>query len=652
MITPAGVQKAGPVRLVESREEIDFLRGINRAQEYLFQIQKPDGHWCAELEGDTILESEYILTLFFIGRLSDHRIQKAADSIRQSQLPEGGWATFQGGPPEVSQSAKAYFVLKLAGDSPDAPHMQRAREVICHLGGLDACNSFTRIYFAVFGQYPWEKCPAVPPELILLPKWFPINIYEMSSWSRAIVVPLSVIWAQKAHCPVPENTGIKELWLHRPTNCSMQRGFWAAFFRKVDWCLRFGEHYKLWSFWRQRALTACEKWMTEHFKNSDGIGAIFPPIINSIIALRCLGYDNEHPLTKSQICELEKLEIERDNSFKIAPCFSPVWDTAISFSALVESGISPQHPQLLKSAKWLMKKEVRIEGDWKVKNPAGNPGGWFFEYSNPLFPDIDDTAQVLTSLSQFQFPDRKRNQDLRGTLHRALEWTLSMQNKDGGWASFDKDCDMQLLVKVPFADHNAMIDPSTADITGRVLESLSKMGLTRESGEVRRAIRFILKEQGIDGPWFGRWGCNYLYGTWLVLRGLSCIGEDMRQPYIQRAVAWLKSVQNPDGGWGESMASYEDPTWKGKGVSAPSQTAWALMGLLAAGESQSDVINRGFQFLIQQQKEDGSWEDQAWTGTGFPRVFYLKYHLYATYFPLMALGIYQQQRIAKGKNGD
>ncbi len=649
MSIPAGVQKASQVRLVKSKEENDLQRILQKAQEYLLGIQKSDGHWCAELEGDTILESEYILTMLFIGRLSDHRVQKAAECIRRCQLPGGGWATYSGGPPEVSQSAKAYFVLKLAGDSPDAPHMQKARRVICDLGGLDACNSFTRIYFAVFGQYPWDKCPAVPPELILLPKWFPLNIYAMSSWSRGIVVPLSVIWAKKASCPVPGNAGIQELWLRRPTNCSMQRGFWAAFFRKVDWCLRFYERYKPWSFWRRHALVACEKWMVEHFKNSNGIGAIFPPIINSIIALRCLGYDNEHPLTKSQIRELENLEIEEDEILKIAPCYSPVWDTAISFSALVESGVSTQHPALVKSAHWLMEKEVKVEGDWKIKNSEGKPGGWFFEYSNPLYPDIDDTAQVITSLSQFQYPDRRRNQELRGTLHRALEWTLSMQNKNGGWASFDKGCDMQLLVKVPFADHNAMIDPSTADITGRVLEAISKMGLNRENDEVQRAIRFILKEQKPEGPWFGRWGCNYIYGTWLVLRGLRCIGEDMRQPYVRRAVSWLKSVQNPDGGWGESMASYDNPSLKGKGVSTPSQTAWALMGLMAAGEIESDVIDRGFQYLMDQQEEDGSWEDQSWTGTGFPRVFYLKYHLYATYFPLMALGIYQQNGNGKGK---
>jgi squalene-hopene/tetraprenyl-beta-curcumene cyclase len=643
MSTSVGVKTAWRQAEENVTQEGSLQEVLGRARDYLLSLQNDDGHWCAELEGDTILESEYIMTMHFIGRVKDRHVQKAAEYLRQSQLPGGGWATYPGGPPEVSQSAKAYFVLKLVGDLVDAPHMVKARQVIWELGGLDACNSFTRIYFAVFGQYPWERCPAVPPELILLPKWFPINIYEMSSWSRGIVVPLAIIWAKKASCPVPESANISELWLRRPTNCSLQKGFWAAFFRKIDLIIRVGERHHFWSFWRRHALKACEDWMVDHFKGSDGIGAIFPPIINSIIALRCLGYNNDHPLTRSQIRELERLEMEEEKTLKVAPCYSPVWDTAISISALLESGLSPDHPALLKSTDWLLSKEVKVTGDWKVKNPQGEPGGWFFEYSNPLYPDIDDTAQVITSLRRIQFREGRRIQALQGALQRALNWTLSMQNKDGGWASFDKGCNLEILVKVPFADHNAMIDPSTADITSRALEAISKMGVNRNDINVRRAIRFIRKVQDPDGTWFGRWGCNYIYGTWLVLRGLQCIGEDMKQPWIQKGAQWLLSVQNRDGGWGESFASYDDPYLKGQGPSTPSQTAWALMGLMAAGSWQSDAIERGVRYLMEKQKADGSWEDQTWTGTGFPRVFYLKYHLYASYFPLMALGIYNQE---------
>lgn len=614
---------------------------IASAQQYLLKIQHPDGHWCGELEGDTILESEYILTMHFIGRSGEERVRRAAAYVRQKQLAGGGWAIYEGGPPEVSASAKAYFVLKLMGDDRNAPHMEKARAVIRELGGLDAANSFTRIYLAIFGQYPWERCPAVPPEIVLLPTWAPINLYEMSAWTRGIVVPLSVMWACKPYCEVPDHANIDELMLARSPDMPARRSFWRLIFNTTDYTLKLLERRR-WSPTREKALKACEQWMIEHFENSDGIGAIFPPIINSIIALRCLGYDNDHALTASQIRELEKLEIEEGDTLKIAPCFSPVWDTALAMNALSESGFPAEHPALQKAAEWLLEKEVRKVGDWKVKNPEGLPGGWYFEYANELYPDVDDTFQVLTALSKVRFSDSQRQSRKLEAMDRGLRWVLSMQNRDGGWASFDKDCDEQFLTQIPFADHNAMIDPSTSDITGRGVETLSRLGFRQDHPILQKALTFLDGEQERDGSWFGRWGCNYIYGTWLVLHGLKTIGEDMLEPRYQAAGCWIRSIQNADGGWGELPDSYRDPGTKGHGPSTPSQTAWALAGLMAT-EDQSDGLKLGVEYLTRNQREDGSWKDDFWTGTGFPGVFYLRYHLYATYFPLLALAAFEKQ---------
>jgi len=633
---------------VETDLRAAICRAITAAQHYLLRIQHKDGHWRGELEGDTILESEYILTMHFIGRSDSDRVRKAANYIREKALSEGGWAIYKGGPPEVASSAKAYFVLKLLGDDMDAPHMRRAREAVCDLGGLDATNSFTRIYLAIFGQYPWERCPAVPPEIILLPRWSPINLYAMSSWTRGIVVPLSIIWAYRPHCPVPERANIRELLLDEPPKRAEAREFWTNFFKTTDATLKFIERRR-WLPLRGRALKACEQWVVERFRRSDGLGAIFPPIINSIIALRCLGYDSNHPLTASQIRELERLGIEEGDTLRVAPCFSPVWDTALAMNALVESGLPSDHAAILEAAEWVLSHEVKEVGDWKVKNTQGQPGGWYFEYANEFYPDVDDTFQVLTSLSRVRFPDEEEEKRKCEAMDRAVRWVLTMQNKDGGWASFDHDCDDEFLTQIPFADHNAMIDPSTVDITGRGVEALSNLGFTREHPVVQKALAFLNKEQEPDGSWFGRWGCNYIYGTWLALCGSECIGEDMAEPRHQAAACWLRSIQNADGGWGELPLSYDDPGYKGQGPSTPSQTAWALMGLMATGD-KSEGLRRGIQYLLNTQLPNGSWRDEFWTATGFPRVFYLRYHLYATYFPLLALGLYARRWDKSGQD--
>jgi squalene-hopene/tetraprenyl-beta-curcumene cyclase len=640
MSAPFRDRLRGKTSSVDSATAEGVRRAIQMARDYLLKIQHPDGYWCGELEGDTILESEYVLTMQFIGRLHSDKTRKAGNYIRSQQLPGGGWSIYKGGPAEVSASAKAYFVLKLLGDDPESPHMVKAREVIRDLGGLDATNSFTRIYLAIFGQYPWDRCPAVPPEIMQLPNWSPFNLYEMSSWTRGIVVPLAVIWASKPHCPVPESANIRELMVANRAP-KFPRNFWKAVFTTTDVTLKQLEKRRFRPT-RDKALKACEQWMIEHFEMSDGIGAIFPPIINSIIALRCLGYGNDHPLTASQIRELEKLEIEQAGDLKLAPCYSPVWDTALAMNALAESGLEPDHPALLKAAEWVLDKEVRTIGDWKIRNPEGEPGGWYFEFANEFYPDIDDTFQVLTSLSKVRFPDEVREQQRRGAIDRALKWILTMQNRDGGWASFDRDCDEQFLTQIPFADHNAMIDPSTVDITSRGLEALAGLGFDLTHPAAERAAAYLEREQEADGSWFGRWGVNYIYGTWLAVHGFRSIGDDMMEPRFQAAGCWLRSIQNEDGGWGESPRSYDDPLAKGIGDSTPSQTAWALMGLMDT-DDQSDGLKHGIQYLIRNQRGDGSWNDDWWTGTGFPGVFYLKYHLYAAYFPLLALATFEKR---------
>jgi squalene-hopene/tetraprenyl-beta-curcumene cyclase len=622
------------------------------ARRYLFSIQAPDGHWCGELEGDTILESEYILARHFLGRGDDPRIRKAGEYIRRKALPDGGWPIYPGGPADVSASTKAYFVLKLLGDRTDAPHMRHARAVILEQGGLDACNSFTKIYLAIFGQYAWDRCPSVPPELILLPRLLYLNIYQMSAWSRAILVPLSIISATRPSCPVPEAAGIGELVAPGRGRARARRTAWASLFYTVDALTKRLENLPFGPL-REAALARAERWILERLVDSDGLGAIFPPIVNTIIALRARGYPLDHPTIVQQARELEKLTIEETDTLRVQPCFSPVWDTALAVNALLESGCRPDDPALVRAATWVLDRRSHGRGDGALRTTArteagaqsgSGAAGWYFEYANPFYPDCDTTSQVVTSLSKMDLsgePDAARHQR---ALYEGLQWHLGMQNTDGGWGAFDRGCNKEILTRVPFADHNAMIDPSTADLTARGLEAMAEVGFGAEYGPARRAIAFLHRAQEADGSWYGRWGCNYLYGTYLAVWGLRRIGEKPESPSLRRAAVWLASCQNADGGWGESLASYDDPSLKGRGPSTPSQTAWALMGLMAAGERDGEAVRRGVAYLLDRQAPDGSWPEEEWTGTGFPRVFYLKYHLYPIYFPLLALGTYARAR--------
>jgi squalene-hopene/tetraprenyl-beta-curcumene cyclase len=623
-------------------EERDLVADtLGRAQRRLLALQHDDGHWCGELEGDTIVESEYLLTLFFTGRGAEPRARKAAEFIRRHQLPSGGWAVYPGGPAEVSASVKAYFVLKWMGDEPES--LEKARRTILELGGLEACNSFTKLYLAIFGQYPWERCPAVPPEIVLLPDAFPLSIYRMSSWSRGIVLPLSVIWALRPAMEVPEHARIDELWgaakgTPRPAG-SFKRQAWGAFFRVLDRVLVAVEAAGLTPF-RKRALQKAEAFILEHLEGSDGLGAILPPIINTIFALRSLGYPVDHPVVRAQLGELEKLEIEERDVLRIQPCFSPVWDTALAIQALVDSDVSPASPSIQKAARWLIARQCRRPGDYARRDPGAGTGGWFFEYRNEFYPDCDDTAAVLTALGRVRLV--KDDEERQRALERGLAWQLAMQNDDGGWGAFERGCDNEVLTFIPFADHNAMIDPSCEDLTGRSLEAMGRLGIPTDHPSVRRAVRFLREKRGSDGTWYGRWGVNYIYGSWLALRGLELAGEDLSSETPSRD--WFLSRQNPDGGWGELPRSYDDPAAKGVGPSTASQTSWALMALFALGELDSEAVQRGVDYLLSTQRADGGWKDEYWTGTGFPRVFYLRYHLYALYFPILALGLYQQLR--------
>ena len=621
-------------------------RCLGEARQGLLTLQRYDGHWCAELEGDSIVESEYILTMYFLGRGSERRLEKVARHLRGLELAEGGWSLFPGGDPEVSATVKAYFALKLLGDDPEAEHMRRACRVARQLGGIRACNSYTKLCLAIFGQYPWKLCPAVPPEMILLPKWLPFNIYAMSAWSRTIVVPLSMIWAYKPYCEVPAEADISELEVegsgrHRAAATTAREQAWATSFEAIDIGLKWVEALGLKPF-RRLALARCEQWILARLRRSDGLGAIIPPIINTILALRCRGYGIDHPVLAAQIDELERLEIEEGETLRVQPCKSPVWDTAMALNTLIRSGVEGEQQAIRAAVDWLLDHEVTEPGDCQILNPDVPVGGWYFEYANEFYPDCDDTAAVMTALAGVESASSGDESRLRQALGRAAEWLVGMQNRDGGWAAFDRGCDLEVLTFIPFADHNAMIDPSTVDITGRSLEALASCGFGPDDDAVRRGVEFILCQQRDDGSWYGRWGANYLYGTWLALIGLKAVEFDMAHDACRRAVDWLLAHQNEDGGWGESLRSYHEPTWIGRGESTAAQTAWALLGLIAAGEVRHSAVTRGFGYLLETRQVDGTWADEQWTGTGFPEVFYLRYHYYATYFPLLSLASYRR----------
>jgi squalene-hopene/tetraprenyl-beta-curcumene cyclase len=635
--------------------------GIAQAKDWLFSQQHPDGYWCGELEADSMLESDYIFMHTLLGTGDPGKMERAINEILRHQNEDGGWGLYPGGPSNISYGVKAYLSLKLMGWSKDHPVLVKAREWVLANGGVVECNTFTKIYLCALGQYDYDAVPAIPPEIVLFPNWFYFNIYEISSWSRGILVPLSIIYAKKPFKKLGPDQGIEELFVGGRENANMHLRWdkkkpvsWRNFFLFWDRLAHLAERVHIRPL-RKMALKKAEAWMLERFEKSDGLGAIYPAMLNSIVALRCLGRSVDDPQLIRALDEFENLGIDCPDgtedyptpTFRMQPCFPPVWDTAQAMYALGEAGVRRDDPRMLKAADWILAKEVRQKGDWAEKVKNVEPGGWYFEFNNEFYPDVDDTGQVLLALNCVDNPRERYQYE---ACQRALKWIWAMQCKNGGWAAFDKDNTKSIFQYIPFADHNAMLDPPTVDITGRMLEMLAQYGVTRKDPRVEKAIQFILKEQEPDGSWFGRWGVNYLYGTFLVLRGLEAMGFWNHEPAVQQAAEWIRMVQNADGGWGETCGTYDDPNQRGIGPSTPSQTAWAVLGLLAAGDTRSDSVAKGVRWLVERQHDDGSWDELVpgrngesyYTGTGFPRVFYLGDHLYTQYFPLLALTTYER----------
>lgn len=618
-------------------------KAIHRTQEYVLNIQHPLGYWIGELEADSTLTSEYLMLRRFLGRVDQNLERKAANYLRAKQLPDGGWDLFPGSPSDISATVKAYFALKLVGHGPDEPFMAKARENILAKGGVTKANVFTKITLALFGQYDWRGIPAMPIEIMLLPRQSYFNIYEVSYWSRTVIVPLCILMDLKPVCRIPEAARIDELYV--PSRAEADLRFplsdqlisWKNFFIGLDRLLPNLENWAPRPF-RARARQRALAWTLTRM-GPGGLGGIYPAMANAVMALHTLGYSEDHPKMAEGWKEIELLGIEEADTFRMQPCLAPIWDTSLAMNALVESGLPANHPALLNAAAWLVQGQILRRGDWQVKRPNLPAGGWPFQFRNDFYPDTDDTAMVLMALKKVRLPDRT---DIRQIIKVGLGWFLGMQSESGGWGSFDADNTRFLLNHIPFADHGALLDPPTEDLAGRGLETLGTYGETAAHPEAARALAFIKETQCADGSWYGRWGVNYIYGTWSVLRGLQAIGENMNAPYVRRAVRWLEEHQNVDGGWGETLLSYADPALAGKGESIPSQTAWALLGLLAAGEARSPAVARGIRYLVETQRPDGSWDDPRWNGTGFPRVFFLKYHLYPVYFPLWALGVYRE----------
>jgi squalene-hopene/tetraprenyl-beta-curcumene cyclase len=658
--TPATVEIPGRRLGGHSGSQVEAIDdAVRRSQAWFLARQHgSEGYWVAELEADTTLTSEYLMLRRFLDRVDLERERKAVRYLRSAQLADGGWPIYYGGPSEISASVKAYFALKLSGISAEEPFMVRAKDCILAKGGVVQANVFTKITLALFDQYDWQGIPSMPPEIMLLPKRFYFSIYAISYWSRAVLIPLLIVFANRPVCRIPREQGIDELYVTPRAQVryrqfppfNKDQGWFTPhnLFVVLDAILKVYDRMPV-SWLREKAVHAAATWTLEHLKGSGGLGAIYPAMANSIVALRCLGYQVDDPVVQKALREIEDLEVydgigigeQRVETLHLQPCHSPIWDTSLLMNALVEAGMPQDHPSLQKACAYLMSRQTKSVGDWKFSSLKAEPGGWYFQFENELYPDVDDSAVVLMALAKVRIAQVA---DLQDSIRRGTDWVLAMQGSDGGWGAYDKDNNRIVFNYIPFADHHALLDPSTADLTGRALEMLGALGYDRTHPAVAPALAFLKREQERDGSWYGRWGVNYIYGTWSVLAGLRAIGEDPSQPYIRRAVTWLESKQNPDGGWGESCLSYGESEWHGKGDSCPSQTAWALMGLMSAGVTDAFSVARGIQYLLRHQMKDGSWEEVRHTGTGFPRVFYLRYHWYCQYFPLWALAMYRNLR--------
>ncbi|WP_328584149.1 squalene--hopene cyclase [Streptomyces sp. NBC_00370] len=613
-------------------------RATARSVEYLLGQQDAEGWWKGDLATNVTMDAEDLLLRQFLGIQDAGTTEASALFIRGEQRADGTWATFYGGPGELSTTIEAYVALRLAGDKPDEPHMARASAWVRERGGIAESRVFTRIWLALFGWWKWDDLPVMPPELIFFPKWFPLNIYDFGCWARQTIVPLTIVSAKRPVRPAPFALDELHSDVRRPNPSKpiAPLASWDGVFQRLDKGLH-AYHKLAPRSVRRTAMNAAARWIIERQENDGCWGGIQPPAVYSVIALHLLGYDIDHPVMRAGLESLDRFAVRREDGARmIEACQSPVWDTCLATIALADAGLSPDHPALVKAADWMMNEEIARPGDWSVRRPALTPGGWAFEFHNDNYPDIDDTAEVILALRRVKHPVPAR---LDASVERGARWTMGMQSRNGAWAAFDADNTSPFPNRLPFSDFGEVIDPPSADVTGHVVEMLAYEGKAHHPA-TRRGVEWLLAEQETNGAWFGRWGVNYVYGTGSVVPALTAAGLPVSHPAVRRAVTWLESVQNDDGGWGEDLRSYREEKWIGHGASTASQTAWALLALLAAGEQESKAVERGIAYLADTQLEDGSWDEPYFTGTGFPWDFSINYHLYRQVFPLTALGRY------------
>ena len=626
-----------------------LAQGIESAAKALLGLQRADGHWVFELEADATIPAEYVLLRHYLGEEIDHALEaKIAAYLRRIQGAHGGWPLFHDGAFDMSASVKAYFALKMIGDSVDAVHMTRAREAILSRGGAAGSNVFTRTLLALYGVVPWRAVPVMPVEIMHLPAWFPFHLSKISYWARTVIVPLLVLQTLKPKARNPKGVGIDELFAAPPADLRVapkaphQKWFWFIFFRAVDNILRAASPLFPANS-RQRAIDKAVAFVTDRLNGEDGLGAIFPAMVNSVMMFDVLGYPRDHPDVKIARASIDKLLVVKPDEAYCQPCVSPVWDTVLACHALMDAGGSGTAERVRKGLDWLKPLQVLdVVGDWVDQSPGVRPGGWAFQYANPHYPDLDDTAVVVMAMDRAEGSDAKPSH-FRPAIERAREWIVGLQSRNGGWAAFDANNDREYLNNIPFSDHGALLDPPTADLTARCLSMLAQLGEKPEtSPAMARAIEFLRRDQRPEGSWYGRWGMNYIYGTWSALCALNAAHVPHDAPEIRKATNWLISIQNSDGGWGEDGTSYKlDYRGHEAAPSTASQTAWALLGLMAAGEIDHPAVERGISYLLRTQGRDGFWSEQLFTATGFPRVFYLRYHGYPKFFPLWALARYR-----------
>ena len=636
---------------MEKAAEVDLTtrikESVSKAQDYLFSQQAEEGYWQGDLVTNPSIEAEHVMLTEFLGVKDQARWEKIGNYLRRLQLSDGSWNNSRGSEGDLSTTVECYFALKLIGDSPEEEHMEKAAKFVREKGGVSSSRVFTRIWLSLFGLWDWDQVPAMPPELIYLPSWFPMNIYDFASWARCTIVPLLVVIAERPVHQVPEEKQIPELFVQEEGERTINVGYdlfsWEGFFYLMDHLLTL--YNKLpWNPGREKAKEKCLDWILDRQENDGSWGGIQPPWVYSLIALYISGYSLDHPVMEQGLEGFDSFARESSDEWWLQACVSPVWDTAWALLALEESGVDSNHPRLKKARDWLLDQEVRAKGDWTVNAPEVDLGGWPFEFENENYPDIDDVAVVLMALDENSGTQRDTSQ----AIDRGFEWLLAMQSSNGGWGAYDVDNDREILYEIPFADFGAMIDPPSVDVTAHVMELIGRFGFTTDHHLVEEPLQYLKDEQQEDGSWFGRWGVNYVYGTGSVLPALEAIGEDMGRPYVQRAAEWLISCQNEDGGWGEVPESYDNPGLAGQGPSTPSQTAWALLGLISADKADHPATRQGLQYLAKTQTDEGTWNEDFHTGTGFPGDFYLIYELYSHYFPLLAFARYREKKKDEG----